>query len=164
MTQQVENSGVYNFKQSPLRTQLDQIERDQLDKGTLTYDNPLRYRGYLIFHSDHGYGGKYEFAHKEYDGPGDNRLGSAQTIEECVVEINEQIESSIEDAIIRGAKFVRVDNRREEIELSDFIEDNTDDGMFLDDSEYNRLNALQVGEQCQVMSPMGQKKMVRRTR
>lgn len=59
MTQQVENSGVYNFKQSPLRTQLDQIERDQLDKGTLTYDNPLRYRGYLIFHSDHGYGYGY---------------------------------------------------------------------------------------------------------
>ena len=158
-----EHSGAYHFKQSPLRTQLDQIERDQLDKGTLTYDNPLRYRGYLIYHSPTGWG-KYGYAHKEYDGPGDPRIGSAQTIEECVVEINEQIESSMEDAIIRGAKFVRVDNRREEIELSDFIEDNTDDGMFLDDPEYNRLNALQVGEQCQVMSPMGQKKIVRRTR
>jgi hypothetical protein len=38
-----------------------------------------------------GYGGKYCFVHESYDGPGDDRLGFADTIEACILEINEKI-------------------------------------------------------------------------
>src|SRR5690606_13614001 len=109
---------------------LEAIRQEGLQKGVLTFEDPLRYRGYLIHHNDVGFGGKYAFVHEGYDGPGDNRLGYGQTIEDCIREINEQVEEAIdEDAVM-----IRVNNG-EEIELSEFIEANTADECFLDDDE-----------------------------
>lgn len=94
------HSGGYFFEEqkkelSELQQKLAAIDRELRQKGILTFDNPLHYRGYLIYHSTHGYGGKYEFVHEEYDGAPDahdHRLGSGKTIEECVIEINQQLE------------------------------------------------------------------------
>jgi len=57
---------------------------------TLTRDNPLEYRGYLIFQGSNHL--KYDFIHKEYDGADDAfdpRCGGANTIEDCIAYIDE---------------------------------------------------------------------------
>lgn len=46
---------------------------------------PITYRDYTIKRGEHT---KFEFVHNEYDGPGDNRLGVCDTIDECRMEID----------------------------------------------------------------------------
>lgn len=45
-----------------------------------------RYRDFDI---DEGYPGTYQYVHKDYDGPEDNRAGWARTVAECKDEIDE---------------------------------------------------------------------------
>lgn len=45
-----------------------------------------RYRDFDI---DEGYPGTYQYVHKDYDGPEDNRAGWAWTVAECKAEIDE---------------------------------------------------------------------------
>lgn len=49
---------------------------------------PITYRDYTIKRGEHT---KFEFVHNEYDGPGDNRLGSGVSIEYCRQQIDEQV-------------------------------------------------------------------------
>jgi hypothetical protein len=54
----------------------------------------ITYRGYEIRQNDfraHPYWGKvaWTFAHKDYDGPEDNRCGFAETVEDCMSEIDD---------------------------------------------------------------------------
>lgn len=72
-----------------LQEKLKHIREDELKRGILTFDNPMEYRDYKIYHNDSPWPGKYAFVHKEYNGPGDYRLGSKDTIEQCIIEINE---------------------------------------------------------------------------
>lgn len=50
---------------------------------------PITYRDYTIKRGEHT---KFEFVHNEYDGPGDNRLGACDTLEDCMTEIDEQLD------------------------------------------------------------------------
>lgn len=54
-----------------------------------TRSNPLMFGDYKIFLNDLAWPGRYAFVHKDYDGDGDYRLGSKDTIEQCIIEINE---------------------------------------------------------------------------
>ena len=69
----------------------DDFEAEMIDHNVITFKNALMYRGYRIYHSDSPWPGKFQWVHDSYDGPGDNRLGSADTIEKCVIEINDYI-------------------------------------------------------------------------
>ena len=58
----------------------------------LTYENPLRYGDYIIYYDYTEWGGRYYFVHTDYDGApdaNDNRIGNAETIEECIELIDE---------------------------------------------------------------------------
>lgn len=52
---------------------------------------PITYRDYTIDVADPITQKKYEFVSINYDGPGDNRLGYCDSIEECKSEIDDQI-------------------------------------------------------------------------
>lgn len=141
-----------------LAIKLESIRQDLLRNGILTYDNPLEYRGYLIYHNDPGWDSKYAFVHSGYDGASDahdNRCGLGKTIDDCILQINEQIEESIPADTV----MIRVNGGREEIELEDFIADNTDDGRNISPyeldrlSELNRLRSMQIGEEVRIGGP-----------
>jgi len=68
---------------------MESYEANCLEKNLITYDNAVMYRGYRIFHSSNGWLKKFEFVSDDYDGPGDHRLGSADSLEEAIIEINE---------------------------------------------------------------------------
>ena len=55
----------------------------------------IRYRGWYIRPCLGREYDLFEFAHDAYDGPGDNRHGTARTVEECCDEIDDR-ESEIE--------------------------------------------------------------------
>lgn len=52
-----------------------------------TIQLPITYRDYTIDHAEPASRAKYQYIHKEYDGDGDNRWGTANTIEECKLNI-----------------------------------------------------------------------------
>lgn len=54
---------------------------------------PLEYRDYEIWPIDIMQF-RFEFNHKDYDGPEDRRLGTGKTIEDCRQQIDEQIEDA----------------------------------------------------------------------
>lgn len=49
----------------------------------------IRYRDYDIYSTVHGPIGWVEYEHRNYDGPGDRRIGTAATVEEAKIEIDE---------------------------------------------------------------------------
>lgn len=121
--------------------------RDNLEKGFIDSCVPIRYRGYKIHNAGNGYV-KYEFVHEDYDGPGDNRLGFGKSIEDCIIQINEQIEERILDEVSRRVKFIRV-NHGDELSLDDFVADNA----YLNELDCQALEALACGEQAHVNGP-----------
>jgi hypothetical protein len=57
----------------------------------LTYSKPLFYGEYRIYHYDLVFN-KYAYVHNDYDGAPDakdHRHGTAKTIEDCIIEIDE---------------------------------------------------------------------------
>jgi len=52
----------------------------------VTYENPIRYRGYRIYPGDFQL---WQFVHEDYDGDGDHRCGDGTLIIECINQINE---------------------------------------------------------------------------
>ncbi len=60
-----------------------------------TYQNPARYRDYIIYQSDAPIAScAFEFVHKDFDGPEeDNRYGHAASVFHAVVEIDERLDS-----------------------------------------------------------------------
>lgn len=82
-----------NKELSEVKQKLSDIDKEFLRRGILTYENALHYRGYLIYNT----GTRYSYVHKEYDGAPDaydSRLGLAGTIQQCVIEINRQLEDA----------------------------------------------------------------------
>lgn len=59
----------------------------------------MEYRDYLIEENTSPWPGKFEFVHNSYDGPGDNRLGFGNSIQDC----KDQIDEQIEEGVIRGS-------------------------------------------------------------
>lgn len=62
----------------------------------------MTYRYYIITEAEQGswawaFFHKYQFVHKDYDGHGDLRRGSAKTLEDCKQEIDEQIFKDTEE-------------------------------------------------------------------
>jgi hypothetical protein len=59
---------------------------------TIEYRNPIQYKGYKIYHG--GYMEPFAFVHDDYDGAPDahdHRHGEAKSIEDCIDQIEEQI-------------------------------------------------------------------------
>jgi hypothetical protein len=57
-----------------------------------TWDNPIWYRKFRIYLTDHCFV-NWEYVHDDYDGApdaGDNRYGHGQTVAECIDEIDER--------------------------------------------------------------------------
>ena len=50
---------------------------------------PILYRGFEIRPGGHWPEHGYSWVHPDYDGPGDNRCGSAATVDECKLDIDE---------------------------------------------------------------------------
>jgi hypothetical protein len=66
-----------------------------LDFDAMT--TPMDYRGYNITYWPKPIPSRahdYDFVHQDYDGPGDNRVGSCGSIRDCILEI-EQIEMEL---------------------------------------------------------------------
>lgn len=53
-----------------------------------SYSNPVHYRGWRIYIGEWT---PFEYVHEDYDGPEDNRCGTAKTVEEAKREIDEYI-------------------------------------------------------------------------
>lgn len=62
-------------------------EPDFTDKGF-----KKEYKGYVISMAPLYTRFKWQYVHKEYDGPEDDRLGYCNTIEQCIEEIDEKNE------------------------------------------------------------------------
>lgn len=61
------------------------------------YNAPIWYGKYRIYHNTIGFGGKWHFSHDDYDGApdsNDNRAGEGDTVEECLEQIQEQIDEA----------------------------------------------------------------------
>jgi len=57
----------------------------------------LKYKSYYIYHG-YGYAGIFDFVHEDYDGAEDahdNRLGIGESIEDCINQIEEQINETL---------------------------------------------------------------------
>ena len=52
----------------------------------------IRYRGCEIRPGGHWPEHGYSWQHESYDGPGDNRCGSAKTVDECIEQIDEKMD------------------------------------------------------------------------
>jgi len=55
----------------------------------------LKYKGYFIYH---GYTEKFNFVHEDYDGgpdSHDHRVGGGKSIEDCIEQIEEQINDEL---------------------------------------------------------------------
>lgn len=76
-----------------LQQRLAEARRRELETGTLTFENPLRYGEYRIYHNAMGWpiGHAFAYLHDQYDGYGDHRLGTGETIKDCILQINEKI-------------------------------------------------------------------------
>lgn len=93
-----------NFKQSELKkTSAEYWILESIKKNILTYDNPVKYQGYLIYPSDevdHKMCG-FTWVHEDYDGAPDaydHRHGFGASIEGCIMQINEYIlENEVEN-------------------------------------------------------------------
>lgn len=57
---------------------------------------PITYRDYKIRATEHG---KLEFVHVEYDGPEDKRIGTGDTLLDCMLAIDDQVIDSQEKII-----------------------------------------------------------------
>ena len=57
---------------------------------------PITYRDYTITAGEYT---NFEFVSNNYDGPGDNRLGTSDTLDDCYTQIDEQIITSQEREI-----------------------------------------------------------------
>jgi hypothetical protein len=55
------------------------------------------YRNYIIKKNIETFGPKWDFAHKDYDGPEDRRTGTGASCQECKDEIDEQLLELDED-------------------------------------------------------------------
>jgi hypothetical protein len=48
------------------------------------------YRGYFIYPAEYAVpDSRFQYVHKDYDGPEDNRFGYGATVEECKAEIDD---------------------------------------------------------------------------
>lgn len=134
------------------------IRKEQIQRNILSHENPLMYRGYLIYHNGGGWGGKFEFIHKDYDGEEDSRFGHGESVEHCVEQINDQIEMFIEQAVEKGAKFMRV-NSEDETDLRDLLRE-----KYLSAWDGFRLSTLEVSEKYTCKGKYGQTITITRTR
>lgn len=76
---------------------LELYEANCLDRNIVTFQNAITYRDYKIYHSTDSWVEKWSFVHDSYDGAEDahdHRHGSAKSIEDCIVAINEQIKDN----------------------------------------------------------------------
>lgn len=76
---------------------LERFEAEMIEKNIVTFQNAIMYRGYKIYHSADSYLETWAFVHDSYDGAEDahdHRHGSAKSIEDCIVAINEQIKDN----------------------------------------------------------------------
>lgn len=91
------NEGTIDFNQPKKVNLLEQFEANMIAKNIITYSNAVMYRGYRIYHNGSIWPNyeKFEFCHEDYDGAPDShdhRFGHGHTLEDCIKNINEQIE------------------------------------------------------------------------
>lgn len=58
-----------------------------------------QYRGYTISFDPKPIPSRdfdFDFSHEDYDGPGDHRCGSAGSVEDCMILIDEQLDDECE--------------------------------------------------------------------
>lgn len=90
------------FKLSELKkTSAEYWILESIKASTLTYDNPLMYQGYRIYHNDGGPFKAYAYQADDYDDSPDardNRFGFCDSIIDCIRKINQYIlENEVED-------------------------------------------------------------------
>ena len=59
-------------------------------------DKTIRYRDYEITHGLNRIWQRWDFAHKDYDGPEDGRCGGGKTIEDCIAAIDDRIDEGFD--------------------------------------------------------------------
>jgi hypothetical protein len=83
------------FKESELKkTSSEYWILESIKSGTLTYDNPLMYQGFRIYHNDGGQFQAYAFQADDYDGAldaNDHRFGFGDSVTGCLNQINDYI-------------------------------------------------------------------------